>query len=183
MTNENRRRTAKEFLHNQYKHFRHLSLSFFGFLVLVAQTTKALSRVFTTLSCRSFEGSKSSKQVISWLSRCRRASLLAVDCVASLEKLPECSRLVTASIWLMSSMLDQRIECGKPKSEVFLDARVQNWSTKVRSPGAFARCKRKDENSWPKDFVVGISDYKELLNLSTKLLCVQKKKTPCIIPL
>lgn len=142
-TNENRRRTVKEFLCDKHKYSRHLNLSFFGLLALVPQTTKALSRVFTTLSCSSFEGSKSSKQVISWLSRCRRASLLAVDCVASLEKLSECSRRAAASIWLMSPMLDQSIECRKPKSEVFSNARVQKWPTKVRSPGAFCELQKK----------------------------------------
>lgn len=81
----------------------HLNLSFFSLLALVPQITKALSRLLDTFSCSSFSGSKSSKQVISWLSRCLRASLLHVDCVASLEMLSEWSRPKRPNI---SSMVD-----------------------------------------------------------------------------
>lgn len=98
------------------------------------QIMKALSRVLTTFSCSSFLGSKSSMQVTSWLSRCRRTSLLPVDCVASLERLSEWSRPMVLNIPLISSMLAQSVKCSKLKTAVFLKAFFKEcWNSQQRS--------------------------------------------------
>lgn len=88
----------------------HLKLSFFGSLDLLPQTRKALSRVLTTFSCNSSLGSKSSMQVISWLTRWCKTSLLPVDWVASLETLSERTRSTVLNSWLISSILVKKCE-------------------------------------------------------------------------
>lgn len=92
-----------------------LNLFFLSLLALVAQTVKALSRVWDIFSCNFSSSSKSSTQVSSWLSRCRRTALLPVDCVASLEKLSEWSRPVVLNTLPISSMFYQSVKCRQLK--------------------------------------------------------------------
>lgn len=114
----------------------YLKLSFFGLLVFLAQTRKALSRVIIIFSRSLFVGSRSSTQVISWLSWWRRASLLPVDCVASDERVSLRTRPPVPNSWLISSILVQDINSDRDKVLKLKNIYISEWTKNLDLKGA-----------------------------------------------